>query len=89
MAWKIEFDPKALSELTSLDRKDQKRILKFLRERVAPLEDPYIIGDRLRGPLRRFWKYRVGPYRIICDIQEKRILILVVRLGHRKEVYRR
>jgi mRNA interferase RelE/StbE len=89
LAWKIELDPKALGELTKLDRKDQRRILKFLKERVAPPEDPRSIGDHLRGPLKRFWKYRVGAFRIICDIQDDSIKILVVRIGHRKEVYRK
>jgi mRNA interferase RelE/StbE len=88
LAWTIEFDPKALGELTKLDRKDQRRILRFLRERVAVLEDPRSIGDQLRGPLKRFWKYRVGAFRIICDIQDELIRILVIRIGHRKEVYR-
>lgn len=89
MAWTIEFEPRARDELGKLDRSQQRRILKFLRERVAPLDDPRSIGEPLRGPLKRFWKYRVGAFRVICDIQDQHIVILVIRIGHRREVYRK
>ena len=56
---------------------------------MAPLADPRTIGEALTGPeIGRFWKYRVGDYRLICDIQDERIVILVVRVGHRRNVYR-
>ncbi len=89
MAWKIEFDPGALGELRKIDRQQQRRIVRFLKGRVSPLENPCSIGDPLRGPFRELWKYRVGDYRIICDIQDQVIKILVIRIGHRREVYRR
>ncbi len=90
MAWRIEFDPAAVEELSSLDREVQRRILKVLRERIAPLEDPRSLGEPLHGKdLGSFWKYRIGDYRVICDIQDKVISILVLRIGHRREVYRR
>ncbi len=89
MAWRIEFDPRTERELKAIDLTDRRRIMRFLAERVAPLKDPRSIGEPLRGPkLGRFWKYRVGSYRIICDIQRTAIRILVVRIGHRREVYR-
>jgi mRNA interferase RelE/StbE len=88
LAWRIEFDPRARDELARLDRPVQRRILKFLRERVAPLEDPHAIGEALAGGLKGLWKYRVGPYRLICDIQTQHVRVLVLRVGHRREVYR-
>ena len=90
MTWRIEFDPAAFEELSQLDRSVQRRILKVLRERIAPLDNPRSLGEDLHGTeLGRFWKYRVGDYRVVCDIQDKVIRILVLRIGHRREVYRR
>ena len=89
MAWRIEFHPKAQKELLKLDREMARRIVRFLRERVSTLEDPRSLGEALKGPeVGRFWKYRVGDYRLICDIQHARITILVIRVGHRRDVYR-
>jgi mRNA interferase RelE/StbE len=89
MTWRIEFLPAAARELDRVDRPDRQRILGFLRDRLAPREDPRSLGEALRGPeLGKYWKYRVGQYRIICDIRDDRILILVVRIGHRRDVYR-
>jgi len=71
MAWRIEFDPSAEKELGKLDREAAQRILKFLFDRVAKLDDPRGIGEALKGSkLGNFWKYRVGDYRIITDIQD-------------------
>ena len=90
MTWRIEFDPAAFEELSGLDRTVQRRILNVLRERIAPLEEPRSLGEALHGKeLGGFWKYRIGDYRVICDIQDKVIRILVLRVGHRREVYRR
>ena len=89
MVWKIEFDPTAVDELARLDRPVQKRILKALRERISPLADPRSIGEALRGnQLGSFWKYRIGDYRLICEIRDDVILILVLRIGHRRQIYR-
>lgn len=89
MGYRIEFDPRAAKELEGLDREVARRILRFLRERVAALEDPRSLGEPLRGPeLGRFWKYRVGDYRLICHIRDWEATILVVRVGHRRDVYR-
>lgn len=89
MAWKIDFDPAATKELNKLDSQIIKRILKFLHERVARLEDPRSIGEALRGErLGEFWKYRVGDYRIITRIEDGRLTILVLRIGNRRYVYK-
>jgi len=89
LAWRIELHPQAEKELSKLDPEVARKIVRFLRERVAPLEDPRSIGEALKGPeLGRFWKYRVGDYRLICHIQDQRITILLVTIGHRRDVYR-
>ena len=89
MAWQIEFDRAAERELGKLDPQVAKRILLFLHERVAHLDDPRSIGEALKGSrLGDFWKYRVGDYRIISAIEDGALRILVVKIGNRREVYR-
>jgi mRNA interferase RelE/StbE len=89
LAWQIEFEAAAVKELAKLDKAVAKRITSFLRERVLSLDDPRSIGEALKGPrLGEFWKYRVGDYRIICRIEDGKLLVLVVRIGNRREVYR-
>ena len=89
MAWRIEFSVAADRELNKLDAQHSRRILKFLHERVAKLDEPRTIGKALQGSrLGEFWKYRVGDYRLICKIEDDRLIVLVLRVGHRKEVYR-
>ncbi|MBO6279503.1 MAG: type II toxin-antitoxin system RelE/ParE family toxin [Pseudomonas sp.] len=89
MAWRIEFDRAAERELGKLDPQVAKRILLFLHERVAHLDDPRSIGEALKGSrLGDFWKYRVGDYRLISSIEDGALRILVVKIGNRREVYR-
>ncbi len=89
MAFKIEFDPAALKDLKKIDRSIQERLIGFLKLRVAPLENPRAIGEALGGAkLGGYWKYRAGDWRIICDIQDQRIVVRVLRIGNRREVYR-
>ncbi len=89
MAWQIEFDPDALKELKRLDRPVQIRLVAFLRDRLAPLDDPRSLGEALSGArLGSYWKYRVGDWRIVCDIQDQRVVVRVLRLGNRRELYR-
>jgi mRNA interferase RelE/StbE len=89
LAWAVEFDPDAVKDLKKLDKQVQTRILEFLRRRLAPMEDPRQLGEALAGDkLGRYWKYRVGDWRIICDIQDRRIVVRVLRVGNRREVYR-
>ena len=90
MAWLIKFDDKAKKDLAAIDKAAAKRITKFLRERVSQLDDPRSIGEALKGStLGAFWKYRVGDYRIISDIEDGALRVLVVRIGNRSDVYRR
>jgi mRNA interferase RelE/StbE len=87
--WTIDFDPRAQRELDALDKPIARRISKFLYERVAVLENPRQIGQRLQGTLSDYWKYRVGDYRIICSLEDERLVVLVLRIGHRREIYKR
>ena len=90
MAWRIEFDAQAERELAKLDPQTARRILAFLRDRLAPADDPRRLGQALRGSkLGDFWKYRVGDYPIVAAIEDRVLRILVLRIGHRREVYRR
>ena len=89
MTWRVDLDPAAVRELGKLDPQIARRILGFLRDRVAVLDDPRSIGEALRGSrLGEFWKYRVGDYRIISSIEDLVLRILVVKIGNRREVYR-
>ena len=89
MAWQIRFDESSKKDLARLDKPVANRIVAFLRERVAPLTNPRSIGEALKGSkLGEFWKYRVGDYRIISRIEDGELLIIVVKLGNRREVYR-
>ena len=88
-AWTIELTESAANQLRRLDRPVARRIVRFLRERVASADDPRSLGAALKGDeLGRFWKYRVGDYRVIADIRDHEIRIVVVQLGHRSDVYR-
>jgi mRNA interferase RelE/StbE len=89
LVWRIEFEASAKKELSKLDKQAARRILAFFRERVARLENPRTLGAALKGPrFGEFWKYRIGDYRVIAHIEDELLLILVVRIGDRKEVYR-
>lgn len=89
LAWRIEFEDAALKELAKLDKPVARRILAFLRERVSQLDDPRSVGEALKGSkLGVFWKYRVGDYRIIANIEDGALRILVLKVGNRRYVYR-
>lgn len=89
MAYDIEFDPEGVKDLKKLDRLIQQRLIGFLKTWVATLDDPRALGEALAGAkLGSYWKYRVGDWRIICDIQDRCIVVRVLRVGNRLEVYR-
>jgi mRNA interferase RelE/StbE len=90
LPWTIEIAPRAQREFEKLDRAAATRIRQYLVERIAPLEDVRQRGDALTGSeLGHLWRYKVGEYRIICDIQDHRLVVLVVSVGNRKNVYTR
>ena len=85
--WTVEFDDRARRELRKLDAKTQKDILRYLRERIAGSPDPRQFGKPLRMNLADLWRYRIGDYRLICRFEEHRLVVLVLKVGHRRQVY--
>lgn len=88
MAWTIELSDTAKKSLRKLDRQVSKRIAVFLRDRVAQLDDPRTLGKALHASLEDYWSYRVGDYRLICEIRDQTLVVLVVEIGHRSDIYR-
>lgn len=88
MAWRIELTDTAERALKKLDPDSRRRIIGFLKERVATSANPREQGKALQGELRSYWRYRVGSYRVICRIEDEVMRVLVVRIGHRKDIYR-
>ena len=88
MAWTVSFEPRALSELKKLDRSAQQRVVRFLQERIAGNHDPRDVGKPLTGDRVGLWRYRIGEYRIVCRIHDEHRTVLVLRIAHRKDVYR-
>lgn len=87
MSWEIEYDPDALRDLRKLDRSIQREILGYMDQRVAKAEDPRKFGKALRASKFGLWRYRLRDYRIICQVQEKRLVVVVVSIGHRSTIY--
>ncbi|GGZ85656.1 hypothetical protein GCM10007161_17000 [Ignatzschineria indica] len=88
MVWRIEYSDSALKALKKIDKTYAKRIVDTLELQIAHLDDPRVRGKALQGNLKSLWRYRVGNYRIICDIQDKKLTILALFIGHRKKIYR-
>lgn len=87
MTWKVEFDDRARKELRKLDPTAQKQILRYLRKRIATKLNPRRFGKPLGADKVGLWRYRVGDYRLVCRIEDDRVVVLVLRVGHRKNVY--
>ena len=88
MAWTIEYAEAAKKQLRKLDKPAARRIVDFMDERVAPSDDPRALGKALKGSLGELWRSRVGDYRVLCDIQDGVLTVLVLQVGNRREVYR-
>ena len=85
MTWRIEWDDRARKELRSLDSSIQKKILRYLRERITT--SPQNFGRGLVGDKSGLWRYRIEDYRVVCRLEEYRLVVLVIEVGHRKEIY--
>jgi mRNA interferase RelE/StbE len=86
--WQIKLDTHAIKQLKKLDKFVQRRIANFLQKRLACCESPRKLGKPLVGKLSGLWRYRVGDYRIVCKIKDKEITVIVINVGHRKEIYK-
>ena len=85
--WVVEFKPKAFKELKNLDHKIQAQIFHFLDRLVEHHESPRSVGLPLQGKSKGFWRYRVGDYRLVCAIEDHRLIVVVLGVGHRREIY--
>ncbi len=88
MTWNVEWDDAAVKELRKLDKQVQRDILRYFRKHIATDEDPHRLGKPLTGNKSGLWCYRVRDYRIICNIEDTMVSLLVLRVGHRENIYR-
>jgi len=87
LIWRVKFSETALRQLKKIGKQPQRDILKYLKTRIETDKDPQRYGDPLRRSLSGLWKYRVGDYRLIWEVQKEEIVVLVVNVGHRRKVY--
>ena len=87
LSWKISIDSRAKKELNKLDKFAQKKIITYLKTKIETSENPRLFGKALQGNKKGLWRYRVENYRLICQILDDELLILVVKVGHRKNIY--
>ncbi|MDF1645466.1 MAG: type II toxin-antitoxin system RelE/ParE family toxin [Legionellaceae bacterium] len=88
MTWKVEFDTSVEKDLKKLGHTAQKKILKYIKEKILTSENPRLLGKSLSGKLSDIWRYRIGDYRLLAKIEDEQFVILVIHVGHRKDVYR-
>ena len=87
MTWKVEWHDKARRELRKLDKTTQVTILRYFRDRIMTDDNPRRFGKTLHHELQGLWRYRIGDYRAICQIQDDRLMVLVIAVGHRRNIY--
>ena len=87
MAWTIKFDKKAAKDLEKLDKVTQKQIEKFILK-LSKLKNPRKEGQALKGNLKLFWRYRVGNYRLMCTIEDHVLMVVIIYIKHRKDIYK-
>jgi mRNA interferase RelE/StbE len=87
LAWTIRFDQRALKELKKIDKQAQRDILAYLYKHIETNQDPCRFGKELKGKLKGLWRYRTGDYRIVCDIRDNELIVLILRVAHRRKVY--
>ena len=87
MSWVYRFDERALKELKKLGHSERRNIISYLDKRVAGKADPRRFGKGLKADLAGLWRYRVGDYRILCQIRDRELFVLVVAVGHRRDIY--
>lgn len=88
MTWRIDWSARASKQFRALDPVMRRRIAKYLLERVGDNDDPRRLGRALKGERKGLWRYRIGNYRLLCKIEDESVRILVLSVGHRREVYR-
>jgi len=89
LGWTVEVSSFAEKQLRKLDRPIQKRLIDWLEDRIEGCKNPRHFGEPLRGEMAGLWRYRIGDYRIICEIQDQQLVVLTLAVGHRREIYLR
>lgn len=89
MAWTVEVSDYAEKQLRKLDKPIQKRLLDWLEDRIEGCKNPRHFGEPLRGEMAGLWRYRIGDFRVICEIQDQQLVVLALAVGHRREIYLR
>lgn len=88
MNWTIKLSAKALKQLGKINKPEREQAWRFIKETLPTIEKPKSTGKALQGSLKGFWRYRVGNYRLICQIEDTALIILVLEIGHRKDIYK-
>ena len=88
MSYSVRYDEKALKQLKKMDRSVQKLITSWIEKNLIDTENPRLHGKGLSGDKSGYWRYRVGDYRILADIRDDEIIIIIVEIGHRRETYK-
>lgn len=89
MSWKVQLSDQAIKELKKLDRVNRELILTYIEQRIQDCENPRLFGEPLKENLAGYWRYRIGQYRLICELNDEVVTIYVVTVGHRRQVYQR
>jgi len=87
MMYKVEYTKTAVKQLEKMDKKIATFIIAYIEEKLVGCSDPRLYGKALQGNLRDKWRYRVGEYRILAKIKDEKVLITIIELGHRKDIY--
>ncbi|WP_447970367.1 type II toxin-antitoxin system RelE family toxin [Nitrospira sp. M1] len=89
MAWAIEYDSRVVKDMKKLDKKVQQQIIAYFDERIAPSSDPCTLDKSLKSSFSGLWRYRIGDYRVVCRIEDKQLVVLVIHIAHRSKVYKK
>ena len=89
LAWTVKFSTRAVKSLKRIDRPNQELIFKFMTEKVVKHPDPISLAKKLSGNLGDFYRFRLGDYRIVCEVQNQELIILILQIGHRQNIYQR
>lgn len=88
MKYGVEFEKRAIKDLKSIDKKQVILIMSWIENNLEGTDNPKKVGKALKGNLKDYWRYRIGQYRILVDIKEENLVILVISIGHRKNIYK-
>ena len=87
MQYKVVYEKKAIKNLSKIDKNQQKMIFAWIEKNLVNTKEPKKYGKTLKGNLKEYWRYRVGNYRVLADINDDQIQIIIFNVGHRKDIY--